>query len=379
MGQVSERRAIARLHDYVSLSRQRANEGHLPLWRQMAEMLGLLVLTGNGPGLYHIAGLWRREIEWADKLAQLGHFAYRRRLRSLNAPGFVKLAQNKLVEKGLMTLVGVPTPTFLGFLHPVKGRAADGCELRTADDLVQLIESRALERFCVKRVQGWAGRNFDIVEAVRDAGRLRLHLSGAGRTVDVEEFIEMRRVVGGKVGSILEEYLVQHPQMAAFNPSSVNTYRIWVREGRDGRGYVRLAYLRMGRAGAIVDNQSAGGIVAPVNLDSGIISAALDGLPERRTFPCHPDHGAPIAGQPAPLWQESRQLAATVLELFPGLRFAGVDVAVSTAGPVILELNPSPDRIGAAFVDVSSKWALAEPTVTGQGLHDVPPNLPAHP
>lgn len=379
MGQVSNRGAFARLLDYGALSRRRASEGHLPMWRQLVEMLGLLVLTGNGPGLYHIAGFWRREIGWADKLAQLGHFAYRRRLRSLNSPGFVKLAQNKLVEKGLLTLVGVPTPAFHGFLHPVKGRAADGRELRTADDLAQLIESRALSRFCVKRVQGWAGRNFDIAEVVRDGGRLRLQLSGAGRTVDLDEFIEMRRIVGGKVGSLIEDYLVQHPQMAAFNPSSVNTYRIWVREGRDGRGYARLAYLRMGRAGAIVDNQSAGGIVAPVNMDTGMIAAAIDGLPERRAFACHPDHGAPIAGQPAPMWQESRRLAETVLELFPGLRFAGVDVAVSTAGPVILELNPSPDRIGAAFVDVPSKWALAEPTVTGPGLRGVPPNLPAHP
>jgi glutathione synthase/RimK-type ligase-like ATP-grasp enzyme len=40
---------------------------------------------------------------------------------------------------------------------------------------------------------------------------------------------------------------------------------------------------------------------------------------------------------------------------FPGIRFAGVDVAISQSGPIVIELNTSPDRIGAAFVGVPTR------------------------
>jgi hypothetical protein len=110
----------------------------------------------------------------------------------------------------------------------------------------------------------------------------------------------------------------------------------------------------MGRGDSIVDNQSAGGIVAPIDLVTGAVGAAIDGLPERTRFERHPDHGAAIAGARIPTWAESKALAEACVWVFPGLRFAGVDVAIGPEGPVILELNASPDREGAAQVGIPS-------------------------
>ena len=111
-----------------------------------------------------------------------------------------------------------------------------------------------------------------------------------------------------------------------------------------------LAYLRIGRAGMRVDNNAAGGIVVPVDLDTGRLSEGLDGRPERVVFDAHPDTGVRLAGIVLPLFHEATRLAEKALTVFPRLTFAGMDVAVTPAGPAIIECNVQPTRTGAVFV-----------------------------
>ena len=116
----------SRLAQYWSLTRKRAAEGHLSVTRQLLEMCALLLISGNGPGLYHLAGFWRRSVPFREKCAHLSAGGYRRRLRRLNPPEYRKITQNKLPEKGLLNLLGFPTPEFVGFLCPQIGRCHDG-------------------------------------------------------------------------------------------------------------------------------------------------------------------------------------------------------------------------------------------------------------
>jgi hypothetical protein len=136
--------------------------------------------------------------------------------------------------------------------------------------------------------------------------------------------------------------------------------RLWVVRTRDGKAKVKLGYLRIGREHSLVDNQSSGGIVAPIDIDSGKLGAAIDGLYHHNVFREHPDHGALIEGQTIPYFKDSLQIAEQALTAFPGLRFVGADVAVSNNGPQIIEMNVSPDREGAAFVGIPSTFLLNE-------------------
>ena len=69
---------------------------------------------------------------------------------------------------------------------------------------------------------------------------------------------------------IIEELVVQDPRMAAFHPSSVNTMRVmtWY-DG--GEMTILYALVRMGRGGSVIDNASAGGVIAAVDRESGTI------------------------------------------------------------------------------------------------------------
>jgi hypothetical protein len=322
----------------------------------VAEIVALGLLNGNGPGYYLAAGFYRREIPWPDKRLHLGQKSYRRRLARINPEPFRAITQVKLVEKSLLAGLGFPTPTFLGFLHPERGRTAAAERLNEPAHLATLLASCRGERVVFKLVEGWAGRGFIVADIDPDGRGVRVVGSRHGQveTVSAEVLYAALLDGEGSGGRLIEAYFHQHPAMAAFNPSSVNTCRIWVAEEEPGSPRVVLAYVRVGREGSLVDNQSAGGIVAPIDLDTGVTRAAIDGRPERNTFERHPDHGGVIAGQPVPFWREAKALAEEAVRVLPGLRFAGVDVAIGPDGPAIIELNASPDREGAAFVGIAS-------------------------
>jgi hypothetical protein len=335
------------------LTWQRSREGHLPAQIQLAEMLWLKLSRGIGPGYYHVAGLWRRDVPWRDKVRQLGESEYQQRLERLNPQGYRKLSQSKIAEKAILQLFSVPTPKFLGFFHPVSGRTSTGAGLCTLEELAGLLCTHAGRRICFKLVEGWGGAGFQAVEVCEDAGHgLGVTLLSDGRHLPLRAFVAEALASPENEGWVIEQYLEQHERMRTFNPSSVNTMRLWVLRPAAGPARLLGGYLRIGRSGSLVDNQSSGGIIARIDPESGILRAATDGHVDRPEYAVHPDHGAPIAGQTVPCWREATALAERTLPLFPHLRFAGFDVAVSADGPVIIELNVSPDLQGAAEIEI---------------------------
>ena len=66
---------------------------------------------------------------------------------------------------------------------------------------------------------------------------------------------------------ILEEIVVQHPDMASLCPTSVNTCRIATLLGDKKQGIV-YAFLRIGN-GKVMDNVDCGGMAARIDLESG--------------------------------------------------------------------------------------------------------------
>ncbi len=346
-----------RMRQYASIMKMRAAEPeNLPFWRQCAEMAFLGLLTGNGPGFYLMAGLYRAHIPWREKREHLNSSEYRRAVAYLNPPALRAISQHKLSEKCVFRSIGIPTPALVGFLHPTSGVGVDGSPLCTAPQLDSLARGHVGKTLCFKLIRGWAGRGFVAATVDLAGDRLTFRLKGGAGSDDgdleLAAFWDLLTQGDGRGGRLVEEYFEQHPDMAQFNPSSLNTCRVWVIRREKHPAKVELAYLRMGRAGSAVDNQSAGGIIAPIDLSSGRLAAALDGLATRHSFSKHPDHGSPIEGERIPFWEEAKLLAERCLTVFPGLRFAGADIAVGPEGPVVIEMNASPDREGAAFVDV---------------------------
>jgi hypothetical protein len=333
--------------------------------RQWVEMLGLLVLHGNGPNFYQMAGFWQKGQRWSTMSRYLSYRQFKAQIDALNPPPYQKLSQNKLVEKAILTLMGIPTPRFLGLLDRECGRDTSGAPLRTAEDIVRLVSGDHAHRLCFKLVEGVGGKGFVAVDIIRGGPELRFRPVQAPNStstgnVGVVDTCSASELVAqlGDPARVVEVYLEQHPAYAALNSTSVNTMRIWVLR-RSGKTSTKLAYLRIGRSGSLVDNLHGGGILAAIDLRTGRLSAAADAKATRHGFSVHPDHGAPIEGVVLPMFDEAKELAEQCLTVFPHMNFAGMDVAMTPKGPAIIEANVQPSRNGAAQVGVPTRDIFA--------------------
>jgi hypothetical protein len=327
---------------------EKAREGELPLSRQLIEMIMLWIFRRMGPRYYLMARFWRKDIPFTSKWRHCQLREYEHYVLSLNPLLYQKISHYKMAQKAVMTLASIPTPQFLGFLHPKRGFTGDGNRLANHIDLARVLSKQLGKRVCFKPVQAWGGKNFAALD-VTGGDQVILRHPVSGTEYGVEDWYS--KLVSEGAGWVLEEYLVQHPTLSEMNASSVNTIRIMVIE-EQGLFRVAGAYLRVGRTGSQVDNVSRGGFACPVNLESGCTTEALDPTLSRKSHYLHPDTGVRLVGRSIPFWDQCKSIACKALTTFPEMRFAGLDVAVTEQGPQVIELNVIPDKRWATHLDL---------------------------
>lgn len=135
---------------------------------------------------------------------------------------------------------------------------------------------------------------------------------------------------------LLEQAIVQHPEMNLLYPDSINTIRFITLVENDG---VKLlgASLRMGN-GKHVDNAAEGGIYASVDINSGKLdSVAFKSSGVKYTN--HPITKQPIEGFQIPFWEDVVEICKEAALKVPDVRCVGWDVAISEKGPLLIEGN----------------------------------------
>lgn len=168
--------------------------------------------------------------------------------------------------------------------------------------------------------------------ATQGKGVVKIHCGkGAEKKEVYQQLMNMKKRM------ICEECIVQHEDTAAFNPSSVNTIRI-LTIMKDDRCFHIYAGFRMGCGGDIVDNFHAGGIIASVDVKTGITcmdAIDLDG----NHYPEHPVSKLPTLGFQIPHWEEILRLTETAARRIEGAGMVGWDVAVTKDGVCLIEGN----------------------------------------
>lgn len=135
---------------------------------------------------------------------------------------------------------------------------------------------------------------------------------------------------------ICEECIVQHPDIAAFNSASVNTIRVLtIVDG--GKCHHVYAGFRMGCAD-IVDNFHAGGIIATVDVKTGI--TCMDAIDlNGNHYPVHPKSQLPTLGFQIPHWDKVLALTEEAALRMEGIGMVGWDVAVTEDDVCLIEGN----------------------------------------
>ena len=157
---------------------------------------------------------------------------------------------------------------------------------------------------------------------------------------------------------IIQERIQQHESMALLNPTSLNTLRVLsYRQGNDI--FILYVVVRIGRKGKTVDNETAGGINADVDLETGRILDCAYGTPSEKSIPTT-DVGTLLKGFQIPGFDK---VVAVVKELhmrLPYFNLVGWDFGIDKVGnPVMIEWNRCPDLSqtahGPAFGDMTEE------------------------
>ena len=153
---------------------------------------------------------------------------------------------------------------------------------------------------------------------------------------DIKAFCESAR----KDCLLLEECIKQHPDINSISSASVNTLRITTVVDRAGVPHILCAGLRMGRGENITDNLSGGGIIAQIDLDSGIIFTLAIGA-DLQTYIKHPTSGAVLPGFQIPHWEATKKMILHAAQMVPQVRWVAWDVAITAKEPLLIEGNAS--------------------------------------
>lgn len=160
---------------------------------------------------------------------------------------------------------------------------------------------------------------------------------------------------------LLEEVLTQHKELAEFNQSSVNSFRVVTLVCADNTVKVMAGVLRLGRKGKFADNFHHHGIASLIDVETGIVcTVGVDR--EWNRFVIHPDSGKPIVGFKVPEWNSIVDTVKQAAMVHPEVRYVGWDVTIKADGTIVLiEGNPGADPDVTQIEDQIGKWPIYKP------------------
>lgn len=138
----------------------------------------------------------------------------------------------------------------------------------------------------------------------------------------------------------LDEYIVQHKDMAALASASVNTIRIMT---SCANNKVRIIYsaIRIGNGVNCADNFHQGGMSTTVNIDTGKLEGnAFD--KDRNEYEVHPVSKIKFDSYQIPYWEEVKKICMEAALVNQNIHEIGWDVAITEKGPTFIEGNPGP-------------------------------------
>lgn len=161
-----------------------------------------------------------------------------------------------------------------------------------------------------------------------------------------------------KQSFIIQERLEQHADMAKLNPTSLNTIRV-MSYRRENEIIIIYAIVRIGRNGQVIDNETAGGIKADIDLQTGRIKGCAIGSPKESLMPVT-DVGTPTDGYQIPCFDKILETVKKMHHRLPYFDLVGWDMSVDKNGnPTLIEWNRAAELSqvahGPAFGDMTEE------------------------
>ncbi len=249
-----------------------------------------------------------------NRSKQFGHYS----------ADYTCLLKDKFVFTTFLKSLGFPTPNLLalcceGTLYWMDSRQPDDPgAIKKLDDC---------ELFCKTLLGECADGVFPL--EIREG---QIYIEGKESSMD-----ELMSRTDGSF--ILQEKVIQHPEMSRLFPHSVNTMRIVTFHTGKGIKIFR-AILRAGTGDSTSDNWAIGGVLGYINPETGKLEEKFMYKPSYGGF-CrkHPDTGIVFSEFDIPFVMEALEMTRRLHIFMYGIKSIGWDVAITEEGPVVIEAN----------------------------------------
>lgn len=264
----------------------------------------------------------------------------------LNPIKYYSLARNKFLAHKILEGSGIRTSILYCYYQPEAHYS--NCS-NSANDLfgvMTILKSKNVSSCVIKTTESSHGENVwvfgDIKYEENDALLIRF-----------DNIVVRLSSILGSEPLIFESIVHQTKQFASFNESSVNTVRFMTTLWPDGSAKTIATFIKIGRSGRCVDNAGEGGnIDVCVDVETGELKYAIqyDGWRNILEIDNHPDGGQPLNGVFIENWRSIKLEVEKFQQAYPFCKAVGWDIAVTDAGPVVIEINDFWDRTGQYFI-----------------------------
>ena len=159
-------------------------------------------------------------------------------------------------------------------------------------------------------------------------------------TATEEEFNSALEQIARVENGVVEEYIIQHPDIARLNPEAVSIVRFYSVVSPEA-SYL-FAPVFTAATNKDISNGCQDALTAMIDIRTGeVISDAVD-QNNLVDYAEHPVTGVPFKGLKMPFWQETIDMMRKAVPVAPKTSTSAWEVAITEDGPLISRPTPFP-------------------------------------
>lgn len=270
---------------------------------------------------YYRYEFYKKDKNWEEKSFYLGKGGSRYYPWENNKIEFCSLLDNKYLFKILLKGLDLPQA-------PLIASIGESYEIDCKEKFDQLFGSISKD-VVLKPIKGSGGEGIVILNFKNEGFSLR------DKPINALDLWSSLSLATHEY--IIEERILQKESIAALHPLSLNSFRIVTIKTNDNNWHIAGRFLRLGNGNCGVDNLGSGGIGVHLR-PSGETTFAFD-WKSMKAVSIHPYSGEKLVDIVISEIKEIDALALKASKAFSFMGTIGWDIALTQAGPIIVEAN----------------------------------------
>lgn len=325
--------------DILNCMHYAADKGQKPYGAQIREIFQLGLGDGKiTPHDYYYYRLYDDTLYAADEKKRFlsEGISHRLLLKCCNVHWWAA-ADDKFLAAAILKGYGVAIPETQAVFSKAARNVRPARRISTMEGLSQFLAQEARFPLFAKPVGGVGSFGACSFTAFADG---RLFLADAS-SLPLTDFV---RQMGEDQPYLFQTVLAAHPAIHGITTGTPTVRVIVILE--DGRPEILHTIWKIPAGGNVADNfWRPGNLLADVDMASGTVRRVIRGFGLKfEELTEHPDSGRLLRGLVLPDWDKTIALCLDSAAIFSGLGYQSFDIALTPAGPVVVEVNT-----GSAF------------------------------